>query len=138
MRRFVIFFLLFSFVITGSNYSMQMFSLEQGSVHTENYDLYHVLSNLPADICTTCERHKNSLTSRKDKHAHVILFNSIANSERDISINPINLLLIDFTFPSQRHPRTLKPANTLQNKSVLKLLSSILPPPLLITKVLLV
>ena len=124
MRRFVIFFLLFSFVITGSNYSMQMFSLEQGSVHTENYDLYHVLSNLPIDICTTCERHKNSLTSRKDKHAHVILPNSISRNKGDIITYLKNQRPQAATFPRQFYLYSSISANTLLPPFILRFLSS--------------
>jgi hypothetical protein len=124
MRKLAIFFLLLIFFITGSNDSMQMFSLEQGSVHTENYNLYHVLSNLPTDICTTCERHKNSLTSRKDKHAHVILPNSISRNKGDIITYLKNQRPQAATFPRQFYSYSSISTNTLLPTFIFRLLSS--------------
>ena len=139
MRKLAIFFLLLIFVITSSNNSMQMFSIEQGQVYTENYNLNHILNSLSSDICKPYGRHNDSLTPTLNyNHSHIILFNAIANSENDIIINPINLIPIDFTFSAQPHLHSLTPVNISQNNSILKFLSSILPPPLLKTTVLLI
>jgi hypothetical protein len=124
MRKLAIFFLLLIFFITGSNDSMQMFSLEQGSVHTENYNLYHVLSNLPTDIYINCERHKNSLTSRKDKHAHVILPNSISRNKGDIITYLKNQIPQAATFPRQFYSYSSISANTLLPPLIFRFLSS--------------
>ena len=138
MKKLATFLLLHIFVLTGSNYSIHMFSLEQGSVYIENFNIFHVFNNLPTDVFTTSEKHKNSLTCRKDKHAHVILINSITKKKSDIIIGPINLIPIDFTLSSRPDLHSLTPANTSQNNSILKFLSSIPTPSLLKTTVLLV
>ena len=139
MRRLPIFFLLMNLFITTPNNSMQMFSIEQGHVYTESYNLNHILSSSTTDICNPYNKYNDSLTPNQSyNHSHIVLLNSIANSKRDIIINPINLLSIDFTFPSRSHFHSLTPAYTSQNNSILKFLSSIPTPPLLETTVLLV
>ena len=139
MRKLAIYFLLIIFIITCSNYSMQMFSLEQGSVHTESYNLNHILSSSTTDICNPYNKYIDSLAPNQSyNHSHIVLLNWIANSKSDIIINPINLLPIGFTFPSRSHLHSLTPANTSQNNSILKSLSSMLTSPLLEITVLLV
>ena len=122
MRRLAIFFLVLSFVFVNFNNSKQMFSIEQGYVYAESYNLNHILnSSLSADICNTCEKQKDTLTPRNYNHSHIILLNSLAQDKSQfISSYPIPII---FTFPTQHNLHTSIPANTLLVHSELRFLS---------------
>ena len=120
MRRLVIFFLLLSFVFTSSNSSMQMFSIEQGSVYTESFNVNHILNSFSVDICNTSKKHNDSLTpNRNYNHSHVILLNLIALDESEFVNSLINPILIIFTYPIQHNLHSSTSANTLLSHSKL-------------------
>ena len=113
MRRLAVFFLLLSFVVTSSNNSMDMFSIEQGTVYAESYNLNHILNSLPTTICNSIKKYNDSLTpTRNYNHSHVVLLNSLNQEESDIIISQINQIQTVFTFPIQGYLHFSIPAKT--------------------------
>lgn len=79
MRRFLIFFLLLSFVVTTSINSKEMLEVEQGSVHTESSNLNHTRNSLSEPICSTTKKYIELPTpTLNHNHSHLILLDSIA------------------------------------------------------------
>jgi len=81
---------------------MQMLSIENGKVYTENYNINHIINSLYDGHCDSCTRQNDSFTtSRNNSHIHVILSNSQAPEGGHKANQYTNTIPTAFTFPVQ-------------------------------------
>ena len=138
MRGSAIFIILICYIVTFSNTSLQMFSIEEGKVYSENFNVNHTLNSSYTDYCHIQTRLNEPLaSSRKCNHLHVILPNDQTPGNGFIASHYLNSLPTASTFP---------PSNKLYTSAMINLLElhtqpkSLLPNhlPLLNTSVLLI
>lgn len=83
--------------------SMQMFSIEKGSVYTENFSLNHLLVSEYIGFCGSCSQEFNSLAPfRNYNHSHVVLLNTIAGEYSDEIGQDRSIIQITF-LPNSAH-----------------------------------
>ena len=121
MNKFIAFFVLLFFVATLPDMSVFMLSIEKGIVHTENYDLSHIItkSSVISPIKCKFKASKKINSPAPGNHTHVILTNFFipentpneANSQFSSSGLPAKVLSpFHFSFP------LLSPSLLLLNK----------------------
>jgi len=100
MRGAAIFIILICYIVTFSNTSLQMYSIEEGKVYSENYNVNHILNSSYTDHCHIQARLNEPLaSSRKCNHFHVILPNDQTPGGGVITSHYINSLPTTSTFP---------------------------------------
>ena len=102
MHRLANLILIFSLIVSTSNTSMQMFSIEKGRVFTEPYNISHLLtssSNIPRK---NPGLYGNPLTSLSIcNHYHVLVLNKLSRDDSDIvrlCTNQASVVFNSYTF----------------------------------------
>jgi len=114
MRGTAIFIILVCYIVAFSNTSLQMYSIEEGKVYSENYSVNHILSSSYTDYYHFQTRLNEPLaSSRKCNHFHVILPNDQTPGGGFIASHYINSLPTASTFP---------PSNKLYISAMLNML----------------
>ena len=116
MRSLANLILIFSLIVTTSNTSMQMFSIEKGKVFTESYNISHLLSSSSNIPCKNLGLNSNSFCN----HSHVVVLNKTLRDDSDIvrsCIKQVSVVFDSYTFDVNNF---LRPSMVLSDHSNLK------------------